>query len=108
MATAAPLFELTLGERLRTARVRAGLSQQQMADALGVSRPLISAWEHDKEPGPRHRQIEEWAKVTNTPLNRLLALATTPYKRQLRALPSPTKPRLSPPRSPLVSTVSDE
>lgn len=34
-----------LSDRLAEARVAAGLTQQQLADALGVSKPRVSEWE---------------------------------------------------------------
>ena len=33
------------GQRLVAARVAAGLTQQQLADTVGVARPLVSDWE---------------------------------------------------------------
>ncbi len=42
-----------LGARLRWARERAGLSQQQAAEALGVAREVVSYWENERRiPGP--------------------------------------------------------
>lgn len=41
----------TLGDRLRKAREHAGLNQQEMADALGVTRGTLAGYEHDvREP----------------------------------------------------------
>lgn len=37
----------TLGDHLRKARRDAGLEQEQVAEAIGVSRPLVSKWERD-------------------------------------------------------------
>lgn len=37
----------TLGDRLKTARGAKGLSQQEVADAVGVNRVRVSTWEND-------------------------------------------------------------
>ena len=39
---------MTLGEKIRLARKRSGLSQQQLAEKLCVSRSAIAKWETDK------------------------------------------------------------
>lgn len=39
---------MTLGEKIRQARGNCGLSQQQLADKLAVSRSAIAKWETDK------------------------------------------------------------
>ena len=36
---------MTLGERIALARKRAGLSQEQLGEKLGVSRQAVSKWE---------------------------------------------------------------
>jgi transcriptional regulator with XRE-family HTH domain len=38
----------SLGTRIRRARERKRMSQQQLADALGVSRGAVNAWENDR------------------------------------------------------------
>lgn len=38
---------MTLGERIQTHRKRAGLSQEALAEQLGVSRQAVSKWEVD-------------------------------------------------------------
>ena len=38
---------LGFGERLKTLRLEAGLSQPQLASALGVSNGIISIWENN-------------------------------------------------------------
>lgn len=41
-----------LGERLREARTAAGVTQEQLAEAIGVSRPAVSQYEHgEMRPG---------------------------------------------------------
>lgn len=39
---------MTLGERLKEYRVKEGLSQEQLAERLNVSRQAITKWENDK------------------------------------------------------------
>ena len=38
---------MTLGERLREARIKAGLTQKQVAEELNVSRQAVSGWENN-------------------------------------------------------------
>lgn len=40
-------MELTLGERLRIARDRAGLTQAQLGEALGVRTQTVGNWERN-------------------------------------------------------------
>lgn len=42
--------EAEFGERLRQARIRAGLSQGELATRLGVSQPTVSKWERNATP----------------------------------------------------------
>lgn len=37
-------------EAVKAARLVAGLTQQQVADMVGVSQPAYLNWEHDREP----------------------------------------------------------
>lgn len=39
---------MTLGERIKGYRVKEGLSQEQLAETLNVSRQAITKWENDK------------------------------------------------------------
>ena len=39
---------MTLGEKLKTARLNAGLSQEQLAQKLCVSRQAVTKWENDR------------------------------------------------------------
>ena len=42
---------MTLGERIQSYRKKNGLSQEQLAEALGVSRQAVSKWElNDAQP----------------------------------------------------------
>jgi transcriptional regulator with XRE-family HTH domain len=73
----------TLGDRLRKAREELGMSQQQLADALGVDRKSISSWEVGRHQ-PRYRDVSAIAGATGVDLEwlagdryrRLAAVAT--------------------------------
>jgi transcriptional regulator with XRE-family HTH domain len=78
MATAM-VPELTLGERLAIARNRAGMSQQAIAEVLGVSRPLVSQWEKDHAPGPRLTHIRHWAEATGFDYGWLAGTVSSTY-----------------------------
>ena len=39
----------TFGARLRAARTRAGLAQDQLGMAIGVSKSAVSSWENDRD-----------------------------------------------------------
>ena len=44
----------SFGDRLRAARTAAGMTQEQLGFALGVTKSSVSAWENDREtPGFR-------------------------------------------------------
>jgi DNA-binding XRE family transcriptional regulator len=45
----------TLGERIREARLRLGMSQEAAGRVLGVSRTTLYYWEKDSVPVPRSR-----------------------------------------------------
>ena len=51
------------GDRLRLARVKAGLEQGEIAEILGVSASTVSNWEHGRTR-PRHPFIVAWAQAT--------------------------------------------
>ena len=43
-----------LSETIRELRVQKGLSQQELADALGVSRSTLAHWENGRRPEEEH------------------------------------------------------
>lgn len=49
------ILPMTLGEALLIARRRAGLSQAEIAEAIGVSGAFVSMIERDQKPFPRDR-----------------------------------------------------
>jgi len=56
----------TIGDRLSKAREHAGLSQAQMAEALGIGRRSVVRYESGKIP-PRPAVIA-WSSITGVPL----------------------------------------
>lgn len=50
---------MTIGERIRTARKQAGLTQKQLADRLNVKYPNIAQW----ELGTRNPKLETLLKI---------------------------------------------
>ena len=46
--------KMTIGENIRSARMKKGLSQEKLADILHVDRSLISKWENDKTELPQY------------------------------------------------------
>lgn len=57
----------TLGDRLMKARRDAGMSQEQMAETLLVSRNTVVSWERDQHRPPR-RKLAAWALRTGVDL----------------------------------------
>ena len=48
--------EATVGERLRASRLRAGLTQRELAERCGVVQQIVSDWESGrKKPGGKER-----------------------------------------------------
>lgn len=46
---------------IKDARKRAGLTQKQLADAMGVSRAAVSSWE--RQSAPSTKRIRKLARV---------------------------------------------
>lgn len=62
---------LTLGEKLKSARKGAGLTQEQLAEKLMVSRQAITKWEADKGM-PDIGNIKQLSKLLNISIDYLL------------------------------------
>lgn len=60
-----PVFGI--GDRIRKARQNVGLDQKDIAEAAGVSRPLVSRWERDLAV-PDLKQAVAIAELTGTSL----------------------------------------
>lgn len=59
---------MTLGDRIRTARQRARLTQQQLADRVGVGRRTVDNWENGRTQPQNLIALEETlGPLTDTP-----------------------------------------
>jgi transcriptional regulator with XRE-family HTH domain len=64
--------EWTLGWRLQRALAHAGLTIDQMAQEIGVSRSTASRWINDHGAEPRIGYLKLWALRTGVPLSWLM------------------------------------
>ena len=62
---------MTFGEKLKEARKEAGLSQEQFAEKMGVSRSAIAKWESDKGM-PDVNNLKAMAQLLNISVDYLL------------------------------------
>lgn len=67
-----PVF--TIGDRLQKSREEAGITVEQMAERLGVSKSSVSNYERDVTE-MRPSKLSEWADVTGVPVWWLLGVA---------------------------------
>ena len=64
----------TLGERIRDARRAAGLSQEKLAERVGVTRQAVTKWENGQS-APSTENLLRLAEVLHTPVETLLDAA---------------------------------
>lgn len=64
---------MTIGERIKDARMKAGISQQELADKLGIKSAGISQWETDKRT-PKNQTMLKIADAIGIDLAELLGL----------------------------------
>ncbi len=62
---------MTLGQKLRSARIAKGWTQPQLADAVHAPIPSISRWETDQRV-PRIDALTKLAKALDVPMSYLL------------------------------------
>ncbi len=62
---------MTIGQQLKTARMQAGMTQEEISEALDVSRQTISNWENDK-CYPDVRTVIELSELYQLSLDALL------------------------------------
>ena len=63
--------KMSLGEKLKSARKNAGLTQEQLAEKLLVSRQAITKWEADKGM-PDIENLKQLSKLLNISIDYLL------------------------------------
>jgi transcriptional regulator with XRE-family HTH domain len=73
---AVPVFDM--GDRLRKARDAAGLTQTELADALGIGRRSVSRYE-DGHQTPKRWIVMAWAEVTGVPFEWLATGECPPF-----------------------------
>lgn len=62
---------MTLGERIKICRQKAGLSQEQVAEQVGVSRQAVTKWEADRS-APSTENLFKLAEIFGTTVDLLL------------------------------------
>lgn len=58
------MHDMTMGERIRFLRKKQGLSQEQLAKEIGVTKSTISKYELDAR-FPKHNTIDDFCRVFN-------------------------------------------
>ena len=69
------------GRRLAAARERRGLSQQELADQLGMTRSMIAYYER-RAANPTSEFIEKVSEALGIPVSELIGRAAAPPKRK--------------------------
>ena len=69
----------TLGQRLAEARIRAGLSQAEVAERMGTTQPAIAYWERSAER-LRSDVIARLSEILGVSTDELLGTKTKPIK----------------------------
>ena len=64
---------MTTGELIRKARMKAGLTQKELADALGISYVGVSQWENNVR-NPKFETLKRIAYALKVPLSSLLPM----------------------------------
>jgi transcriptional regulator with XRE-family HTH domain len=68
------------GDRLREARIAAGLTQEQLGFALGVTKSSVSAWENGRET-PGFKLLPELGQTLHRSLDELISGIDPPTAR---------------------------
>ena len=79
------------GQKIAKLRIQAELSQAQLADALFVSRELVSKWETGSNR-PDRKMLEALAKIFSVPLNELIDIDAILSKELSSAFPENYSP----------------
>ena len=62
---------MTVGERIKTCRQNTGMSQEKIADLIGVSRQAVTKWEADQS-APNTENLFKLAELFGTTVDMLL------------------------------------
>ncbi|MBQ2698877.1 MAG: helix-turn-helix transcriptional regulator [Firmicutes bacterium] len=62
---------MTLGERIKECRQHAGMSQEKLAELVGVSRQAVTKWEADQS-APHTEKLFRLAEIFGTTVDMLL------------------------------------
>lgn len=62
---------MTLGERIRTCRQQAGMSQEKVAELVGISRQSVTKWETNRS-APSTENLFKLAEIFGTTVDLLL------------------------------------
>ena len=73
--------ELLIAERIRTARKTAGLSQEALAESLGVTKFTVCRWEKGSVTGVSLRKLHDIARAVGVSGQFLLYGTTDPDER---------------------------
>lgn len=71
-------WHMEIGDRIRLARMRAGLSQTQLAKAAGVTRGMVGQWEGEAKKKPGRETLVAVASATGVSVAYLLGQAENP------------------------------
>lgn len=82
---------MTMGQRIAQRRKQLGLSQEALADAVGVSRQAVSKWELD-EAQPDAAKIVLLAQALEMTTDKLLLGEAEEEKPAAQAVPNPPRP----------------
>ena len=62
---------MTLGERIKTCRQKVGMSQEKVAELVGVSRQAVTKWEANQS-APNTENLFKLAEIFGTTVDMLL------------------------------------
>lgn len=62
---------MTKGERIKAARKRAGMTQAELAEKMGISFQSVAQWENDLR-NPKQETIKKIALALNAPISELM------------------------------------
>lgn len=79
-------LDITMGDRMRLARLKSGLEQEEIAEILGVSSSTISNWENGRT-SVKVPFLSAWAQVTGYNMSSLMP----PPGEEVKLASAPTK-----------------